>query len=195
MKRLNSIIWFLIAFIIVTLIIAIISQIYGSGWLSILIGVNLVSSFVIVEMLKHSFNEDVKDYKKLYREKFEELDVEKKKLKETRILLSDHIEHKLKMRKVIQDSLNKGLVIIFFLGLISCKSYKEKLNLSRYVESYGVVDAINYTKGYFVVTWHCSEPPFKNQPCYATSDHLIKNFPEVSLGDTLDLYLRKSFKY
>ena len=195
MKNLNKIAWFIVFFIIATVIIAIISKIYDIPLLFVLAGLNVFFSILIMEMIKFSFEKEVANYKALCTNERENLRNERIKLQETRLRLSNYIEQKIKMRKKIQDSLKKGFVFLFILTLFSCKAYKEKVHLSRYVESFGVVDAINYTKGYFVVTWNCAEPQFRKQPCYATSDHLIKNFPDVSLGDTLDLYLRKSFKY
>ena len=79
-------------------------------------------------------------------------------------------------------------LILLFLLLAGCQTYKANVISQRLMNDYGVVSAISYEHGYYTVYWACSDPRWKKQPCIGISDHPLKI--GIVVGDTLEIVSR-----
>jgi hypothetical protein len=76
----------------------------------------------------------------------------------------------------------RKLLFILIVSLSSCASYKEKYLQTIRLNPIGIVQNVDHKNNIFTVRYHCTEPPYKRQPCYKDVHFDLREVDYVDVG-------------
>ena len=76
----------------------------------------------------------------------------------------------------------RKLLFVIVLIFCSCASYKEKYLQTVRLNPVGIVQNVDHKNNIFTVRYHCTEPPYKRQPCWKDIHYDLKEVDYVEVG-------------